>query len=143
MKLLSVSSGCGLVGGGREPGVDRGLEVGVADFAAFEAGEVAEADVVGLGDDAEWEPGLFSLLAELGASWCERGGVGDRGVDLAGDVALQAAHDVAVVEAFCSSPVEVVGGAGFVVAAADHHDAQGVVGGAVAALVEPVPCGLA
>jgi hypothetical protein len=74
--------------------------------------------------------------------WC---GVcaGEDGVDLAGEVALDVADDLAFGFAFCDAPVHVFAGAR-VVAQADQGDAeQGGVGLSVAAAVEPVAVGFA
>src|SRR5438093_10283015 len=77
-------------------------------------------------------------------SWCwlrcrELGEVGAEGlVGLAGDVALEAADDLAAVEAFGSAAVGVGAGAGVVAEAADGDHVERAVGLAVAALVEAV-----
>src|SRR5580700_11185592 len=68
---------------------------------------------------------------------------GDELVDLAGDVALQAADDLAAGLAFCPAAGDVVPGA-LVAGEPDHDDPpERVVGLAVAALVQPVPGDLA
>ena len=64
-------------------------------------------------------------------------------VDLAGDVALQAAHDVQLGEALFGPPLHISPGR-WVAAHADQGDApQGVVGPAVTAAIQPVAVGAA
>ena len=78
------------------------------------------------------------------------GGVGSRSesnrwrevlVNLAGDVALHAADDLALCSALGEAPFEVVA-SGLVVAHPDDgHDVESTVGGAVSAATEAVPAG--
>ena len=69
----------------------------------------------------------------------ERGSARQGAVDLAGDVTLEAAHDLGFGFALGEAPVHVGDGAWFVLTEAGQHDPpQGVVGVAVAARVEPV-----
>ena len=65
------------------------------------------------------------------------------GVDLAGDVALEAADDLWLGFAFRGAPLGVGAGGGVGAEAGEHDPPQGVVGLAVAAGVEPVADGLA
>jgi hypothetical protein len=61
------------------------------------------------------------------------------GVDLAGDVALEAADDLAFAEAFDGSSLQAVTGELVVAHADDGHDVEGAVGGSIAAAAEAVP----
>ena len=65
------------------------------------------------------------------------------GVDLAGDVALEAADDLGLGFSFRGAPLGVGAGSRVRAEAGEHDPPQGVVGLAVAAGVEPVPDGLA
>src|SRR5438093_7458260 len=67
----------------------------------------------------------------------------ERLVDLAGDVALEAADDLAAVEAFGFASLGVGAGAGVVAEAADGDHVECAVGLAVAAVVEAVAAGAA
>src|SRR4029453_18964312 len=70
--------------------------------------------------------------------------VGDEGVvDLAGQVALDAAHDLRFGQAFLGPPFDIGAGAGTEPHPDHHGQVQGPVGVAVAAAVQPVPAGLA
>src|SRR4029450_11739320 len=63
------------------------------------------------------------------------------GVDLSGDVAVEAADDLAFAEAFGGASLD-VGAGGLVVADADDgDDIESAVGGSVAAAAESVPAG--
>src|SRR5712691_4743409 len=74
-----------------------------------------------------------------GRWWCEAGEIGtERVVELTGDVALEAADDVAFGEAFGGAAGGVGAGAGAVVQPADGDHVQRLVGAAVAAAVESV-----
>src|SRR3954471_18789834 len=69
----------------------------------------------------------------------EAGEVGVEGVvDLAGDVALEAADDFGLGLALAAAALGVGAGAGAVAQAADRDHVEGAVGVAVAAVVEPV-----
>src|SRR6266566_3431531 len=71
--------------------------------------------------------------------WCEAGEIGaERVVELAGDVALEAADDVALGEAFGGAAGGVGAGAGAVLQPADGDHVQRLVGAAVAATIESV-----
>ena len=72
----------------------------------------------------------------------ERLEVGDQGVvDLAGQVALDAAHDLRLAQAFSGAPLGVGAGA-WAPAHADHdRKMERPVGGAVTATMQPVPVG--
>ena len=59
-------------------------------------------------------------------------------VDLAGDVALEDAHDLALAAPFEGAPFDVGAGARVRAHASEHDPPQGVVGLPVAAPVEPV-----
>src|SRR5215213_286826 len=61
------------------------------------------------------------------------------GVDLAGDVALETADDLAFAETFDGSSLHVVPGRLMVAHADDGDDVKGAVSGSVAATAEPVP----
>src|SRR5580693_8072395 len=75
---------------------------------------------------------------------CGVGEVGLEGVvDLAGDVALEAAHDLALGFAFGGAALDVGAGALAVAQAADGDEVKRSVGLAVAAVVEAVAGGLA
>jgi hypothetical protein len=65
------------------------------------------------------------------------------GVDLAGDVAFQAADDLCLGQAFGGAPFDVGAGRGVGAHPGDHNAPQGVVGLPVAGGVEAVPFGLA
>src|SRR5665213_3354007 len=79
-----------------------------------------------------------------GRSRLEFGEVGSEGVvDLAGDVALEAAHDLPLGFAFADAALGVGAGALAVAQPADGDEVQGSVGLAVAAGVEAVAGGLA
>jgi hypothetical protein len=70
--------------------------------------------------------------------------VGDEGVvDLAGQVALDAAHDLRFGQAFLGPPFDLGAGAGTEPHPDHHGQVQGPVGVAVAAAVQPVPAGRA
>jgi hypothetical protein len=60
-------------------------------------------------------------------------------VDLAGDVAFQAADDLGLGQAFGGAPGDVGAGGGVGAHPGDHDPPQGVVGLPVTAGVEPVP----
>ena len=75
------------------------------------------------------EPGLVRSGAEVG-------------VDLAGDVAFQAAHDFFLGQAFGGAPLDVGAGRGVGAHPGDHDPPQGVAGLPVAGGVEAVPLGL-
>ena len=89
------------------------------------------------GDAEAWAPHMMVAVWRGG-----RGGVGEVGaqrvVDLAGDVALEAAHDLALGLAFGGASLRVGAGALAVAQAADGDQVQGSVGLAVAAVVEAV-----
>src|SRR5712691_7396605 len=71
--------------------------------------------------------------------WLEAGEIGvERVVELAGDVALEAADDLAFGEAFGGAAGGVGAGAGAVAESADGDHVQRLVGAAVAAAVESV-----
>jgi hypothetical protein len=71
------------------------------------------------------------------------GGVGEVVVDLAGDGALQTAHDVELGQSLLGAPLD-IGPSGWVAVHADQGDApQGMVGPAVTAPVEPMAVGTA
>ena len=89
------SSDLGGLGFG-EPGVDAGLEGGVAGEATFDAGEPLGGDAELIGDDTQREAGLRSQLAEDGAAGRQWERTGDGPVDLAGDVTLETTHDLSV-----------------------------------------------
>jgi hypothetical protein len=63
--------------------------------------------------------------------------------DFAGDVALEASHDLVFGFAFGQAPGEVVAGGLVAAHAHDQDDVQGPIGVAVAAPVESVPNGFA
>src|SRR5215212_4932013 len=70
--------------------------------------------------------------------------VGDEGVvDLAGEVALDAADDLGFGQALFGPPFDIGAGAGTEPHPDDHGQVQGPVGVAVPAAVQPVPAGLA
>lgn len=71
-----------------------------------------------------------------------RGGCDQYLVDLAGQVALEAADDLGLGEALCGAAVEVVTGARVAADPGERHGVEGIVGAAVAATVEPVAVGL-
>src|SRR5215212_997490 len=71
--------------------------------------------------------------------WRWRTGSGQRCVDLAGDVALQTADDLAFAETFDGSSLHVVPGGWWVAHADDGDDVKGAVSGPVAAAAETVP----
>src|SRR6266516_4801264 len=74
----------------------------------------------------------------------KRGEVGAEGVvDLAGDVALEAADDLFLAEAFGDAALGVGAGASAVAQPADSDQVEGTVGLAIAAAVEPVSGGAA
>jgi hypothetical protein len=89
------------------------------------------------------QAGLGTQVAEHDAAGCERKWSGDGSVDLAGDVALEAAGDLAGGEPFGGAARDVGDGA-LIAGASGHHDGpQRMVGGAVAATVETMTVGLA
>jgi len=141
LMLLSLSSGlwAGLT---VEPQLVAGGEFGVVVEAALELGEPGGPGAECLGGGGQADAGCCAGGTQIRSGrhgrWC-----GDQPVDLAGDVALQAAHDLPVGLALGASPgrVSLSGG---VAGEADHDDApQGVVGLSVAAPVEPVAGDLA
>lgn len=67
-----------------------------------------------------------------------RGWSGKVGVDFPGDVALQAADDLAFAQAFGGAPLDVVAGRLVATHPDDRDDVEGTVCGAVAAAAEPV-----
>ena len=70
--------------------------------------------------------------------------VGDQGVvDLTGEVALDAAHNLGFGQAFLGPPFDIGTGAGTEPHPDDNGQVQRLVGVAVAAAVQPVPAGLA
>jgi hypothetical protein len=73
--------------------------------------------------------------------WFGEGWSGEVGVDLAGDVALEAADDLAFAEAFGGAAGDVVAGGLVVSHPDDGDDVEGAVGGAVAASAEAVAAG--
>src|SRR5712692_5356306 len=82
--------------------------------------------------------GVMLLLMSSGSGEVRFVCLRERGVDLAGDVALQAADDLALGLALAGAPRDVLSGR-LVPAHADEDDAvEGGVGLAVAAAVEPV-----
>src|ERR1700756_1562185 len=62
-------------------------------------------------------------------------------VDFAGDVALEAADDFALAQAFVSASFDVGAGGFMVTHAHDRHDVERAVGGSVAAAAQSVPAG--
>ena len=76
----------------------------------------------------------------VGAS--ARGGA-EVGVDLAGDVAFEAADDLGFGFSFCGAPLGVGAGGGVRAEAGEHDSPQGVIRLAVTARVKAVPGGLA
>jgi len=94
-----------------------------------------DADGAGAADDRGGARGLW-LVVEVGEVGLE--GV----VDLAGDVALEAAEDLSLGLAFGRASLRVGAGALAVAQAADGDEVECSVGLAVAAVVEAVPCGL-
>ena len=88
-----------------------------------------------------WE--LVASFSEFMAAWGQRARRGHGPVDLADDVALEAAEDLAAREALGGTPSD-VGLGGRVGGHAHHRDApQRMVGGPVPAAVEAMPLGLA
>ena len=85
----------------------------------------------------------MASFAEFMPAWGQRAGRGDGPVDLADDVALEAADDLATREALGGTPSDV--GLGRRVGGHAHHgDApQRMVGGPVPTAVEAMPLGLA
>ena len=82
------------------------------------------------------------LAGQAAPGACGSGAGSQVGVDLAGDVALQAADDLLLRQPFRSAPPD-VGASGPVGAhPGDHDPPQGMVCFAVPAAVEPVPAGL-
>ena len=67
--------------------------------------------------------------------------LGEVRVDLAGDVALEAADDFSLAEAFSGAAFDVVAGGLMVPHPDDGDDVEGAVGGPVAAAAEPVSAG--
>jgi hypothetical protein len=65
------------------------------------------------------------------------------GVDLAGDIALEAADDLCLRQALCGAPLDVGAGRGMGAHPRDHDPPQGVIGLAVAAGVEAMAGALA
>ena len=76
------------------------------------------------------------LLCASSGRWGWRGQ--EQGVDLAGDVALEAAQDLAFAEAFGGAALDVASGWLVVPQSGYRDDVEGAVGGAVAASAEPV-----
>ena len=82
---------------------------------------------------------LSSGLEEGLDPGCDCGWSGEVGVDLAGDVALEAADDFAFAQPFGGPPLDVVTGGLMTAQADDGDDVEGTVGGTVAAAAETVP----
>ena len=120
--------------------VRTSLEFGVSPLVEFEAAQPLVSDIEDAGEGGDGDACGLSLSPQrlaLGRSagvWVEQDVV-----DLVGDVAFEAAGDVAVGQAFGAAALVVGGGAGFLVAFAAHDDAvQGGVGLPVAAAAEAV-----
>src|SRR5690242_16738822 len=85
-------------------------------------------------------PNLLTLLCLSRSScWCH--GSGELPVELAGDVALEAAADFAWGLSFCSASFDVGAGAGAAAGSGQRDGVDGAVQGSVAAAVEPMPHG--
>ena len=107
---------------GIEPGVVAGREFGVADLSALESGDGVDRPLEVLGDcphrDSEGVPSRAQ-----GADVGGRLGVGQGVVDLACDVSLEAADDVALGQALGGSAGDVVHGGLVAAGHADQDDA--------------------
>src|SRR5829696_7296069 len=113
--------------------------VGVSPFRESGSGNVSSRPLI-----VAWVPTGGSMLLWFG-KWV-RGTVlddqgGQRVEDLAGDVALQAADDLGLRQAFVGAALGVGAGAGVVAEAAKNDNVERVVGATVAAAIEPVAVG--
>ncbi len=121
---------------------DRGEPLAVSAFgvwvpvlAEFEAGKLGLAGVEVVGCGFQGVMGCLSGWAEIVDRWCG-GGVGQVAVDLAGDEAFGAAHDLFGAQPHGAAAGHVVATA-LIAAHADEHDAvDGYAGGTVAAAAE-------
>ena len=95
-----VENGCHAVGEGGV-GAFSGLESLDSPVGNFEAG----------GDVAHGQPVVLSAKTECWSDGFSGGGVDQGRVDLVGDVAFEATHDVAVGQPFCAPALEVGHGA--------------------------------
>jgi hypothetical protein len=81
------------------------------------------------------------MVWQVGARKCLLRSAWECVEDFAGDVALQAADDLGLRQAFVGSSLDVGGGAWVVAEAAENDNVERVVGATVTAAVEPVSVG--
>ncbi len=84
---------------------------------------------------------LSSRCGNAWQGWCGGCRVWEVVVDLAGDVALEAADDFAFAESFSGAALDIVAGGLMVSQSDDGDDVEGAVGGTVPAAAEPVSPG--